>query len=248
MDVDPPSAGQSADQPSVNLQLPLNILCTIKSAQLQNGLKHGDYARYRQYCARRLGSLYTAVKLLHGKGRYQKKKLDLQHVTDVRHLHIILMSAERCWSQAMQLKKESEGEGQSTTAPRKRHHALRRLRKAAVWAAELARFAAACCDTRSALEAEAYSSWMAGNVLMEREADWEKVLATYSRARKLFTELSRVGDPESQALCGAMVEELEPSLRYCQYQIERAGGAAPDPSKLTALAEGPEGSGGSLLQ
>jgi hypothetical protein len=100
-----------------------------------------------------------------------------------RHLHIILMSAERCWSHAMQLKKESEGEGQSTTAPRKRHHALRRLRKAAVWAAELSRFAAACCDTRSALEAEAYSSWMAGNVLMERETDWEKALATYSRAR-----------------------------------------------------------------
>lgn len=72
--------------------------------------------------------------------------------------------------------------------------------------------------------------------------------ACCAACRKLFTELSRVGDPESQALCGAMVEELEPSLRYCQYQIERAGGAAPDPSKLTALAEGPEGSGGSLLQ
>jgi hypothetical protein len=45
-----------------------------------------------------------------------------------------------------------------------------------------------------------------------------------------------------------MVEELEPSLRYCQYQIERAGGAAPDPSRLAALTEGLEGSGGSLLQ
>ena len=33
-------------QPQVtNLQL--SILATIKSAQLQNGLKHGDFSRYR---------------------------------------------------------------------------------------------------------------------------------------------------------------------------------------------------------
>jgi signal recognition particle subunit SRP68 len=57
-----------------------------------------------------------------------------------------------------------------------------------------------------------------------------------------------VGDPESQALCGAMVEELAPALRYCNYQISRAGGEAVDPAGLLALAEeGGEG-GGSLLQ
>lgn len=38
----------------------------------------------RQYCSRRLRSLYKAVKFLHGKGRYQKKKLDVPQVTDVR--------------------------------------------------------------------------------------------------------------------------------------------------------------------
>jgi hypothetical protein len=31
----------------VSLQLQLNLLSVIKSAQLQNGLKHGDYGRYR---------------------------------------------------------------------------------------------------------------------------------------------------------------------------------------------------------
>lgn len=38
----------------------------------------------RQYCTRRLRSLYQATKMLHGKGRYQKRKLDLQQVTDTR--------------------------------------------------------------------------------------------------------------------------------------------------------------------
>lgn len=36
---------QQAQPQVTNLQL--SILATIKSAQLQNGLKHGDYSRYR---------------------------------------------------------------------------------------------------------------------------------------------------------------------------------------------------------
>lgn len=43
---------QQAPQVS-NLQL--SILATIKTAQLQNGLKHGDYSRYR--CGWCMGSL-----------------------------------------------------------------------------------------------------------------------------------------------------------------------------------------------
>lgn len=38
----------------------------------------------RQYCARRLRSLYKALKFLHGKGRYTKKKLDVPQVSDAR--------------------------------------------------------------------------------------------------------------------------------------------------------------------
>jgi hypothetical protein len=46
-----------------------------------------------------------------------------------------------------------------------------------------------------------------------------------------------------------MVEEIEPSIRFCDYQIKRGGGAAPDASDLLAL--GGEGEGGAargLLQ
>jgi hypothetical protein len=38
----------------------------------------------RQYCARRLRSLYTSLKFLHGKGRYTKKKLDNVAANDAR--------------------------------------------------------------------------------------------------------------------------------------------------------------------
>ena len=51
------------------------------------------------------------------------------------------------------------------------------------WSNEVARLAAARCDTRTALEAEAYASLMAGHLGLEREADWKMTLARYTRAK-----------------------------------------------------------------
>ena len=73
-----------------------------------------------------------------------------------RHFLIPLVCAERAWAHAMELKTASRGEN-----ARKRHHAIKRLSKAAAWAAQLASLAAARSDARTALEAEAYASWMA---------------------------------------------------------------------------------------
>ena len=101
----------------------------------------------------------------------------------LRHLQIVLVSAERAWAHAMQLKQDGAAVGEDGPAPRKRHYALRRLSKAAAWAAELARLAGGTCDTRSALEAEAYASWMCGNLGMEREADWQAAIAASSTSQ-----------------------------------------------------------------
>lgn len=38
-------------------KLSLEILSHLKRAQMQNGLRHEDYQRYRQYCARRLARI-----------------------------------------------------------------------------------------------------------------------------------------------------------------------------------------------
>lgn len=39
------------------------------------------------------------------------------------------------------------------------------------------------CDTRSALEAEGYSAWMTGLLLVERESDWAAALGKLVRAK-----------------------------------------------------------------
>ena len=67
--------------------------------------------------------------------------------------------------------------------PRKRQHLIRRLAKAAAHAQDLLRLAGERCDARSSLEADAYAALMGGNVLLERESDWEGALARFLRAR-----------------------------------------------------------------
>ncbi len=44
--------------------------------------------------------------------------------------------------------------------------------------------------------------------------------------RKLVAQLARVGTAEQQAACRARLDELEPPIRYCTYQLGKAGSAA----------------------
>ena len=68
--------GDEAPQRELATNLTLDILQIVKVSQSQHGLRHGDHARYRQYCTRRLARLYKAHKLSHGRGRYQKRTLE----------------------------------------------------------------------------------------------------------------------------------------------------------------------------
>lgn len=135
----------------------VDILRLIKGAQAQNGLRHNDYQRYRGYCSRRLHRLRRSVNFKHGKKRYQKKDLTAEAVTDERFLHIPLVNAERSWSFAMQLKDEM------VDAPRKKHHMVQKMSKAAKHAYELQKLCAERADEHTQLEAEAYAAYMLVN-------------------------------------------------------------------------------------
>jgi RNA-binding signal recognition particle 68 len=98
-------------EPDTSAQaFPLPILQTIKAAQAQYGLRHGDYTRYRLcrfcgpalklggtcfcspffckicrlYCTRRLRRLFVALNFTHGKGRFQKRQVQAAIITDAR--------------------------------------------------------------------------------------------------------------------------------------------------------------------
>lgn len=66
---------------------------------------------------------------------------------------------------------------------------------------------------------------------------WQDALDKLATARAVYERMASIGNPGQRALCHARVEEIEPSLRYCAYNIEAQSGAATtmDLSQLVKL-------------
>ncbi|CAK9177486.1 unnamed protein product [Ilex paraguariensis] len=102
MDIDDQNSN-GPDQIS-NPKFSINVLQLLRSSQMQHGLRHGDYIRYRRYCTARLRRLYKSLKFAHGRGKYTKKAVTTSTITEVRFLHLVLYTTERAWSHAMEKK------------------------------------------------------------------------------------------------------------------------------------------------
>ncbi|KAL0380290.1 UNVERIFIED_CONTAM: Signal recognition particle subunit SRP68 [Sesamum angustifolium] len=251
----------TASDQIANPKFSVNVLQLLKSAQMQHGLRFGDYTRYRRYCTARLRRLYKSLKFTHGRGKYTKRNITLSTVTEVRvqmvdaimqlhkmsqynmllkvdkayptvlhhqipgqyqitvlqlagFLHLVLYAAERAWSHAMEKKTLPDGPN-----PRQRSYLIGRLRKAVKWATHFQELCSIKGDSRTSLEAEAYASYMKGNLLFEQDQQWDIALKCFKGARAVYEELGKYGDLENQVLCRERVEELEPSIRYCLHKI-----------------------------
>ncbi|KAK3042488.1 hypothetical protein RJ639_000212 [Escallonia herrerae] len=204
----------AADQISQHSKFSINVLQLLKSSQMQQGLRFGDYTRYRRYCTARLRRLYKSLKFTHGRGKYAKRAVTASTVTEVRFLHLVLYMAERAWSHAMEKRQLPDG-----PTARQRSYLIGRLRKAVKWATLFAELCAIKGDSRTSLEAEAYASYMKGSLLFEQDQNWDIALKSFKSARAVYDELGKYGDLENQVLCRERVEELEPSIRYCLHKI-----------------------------
>ncbi|KAJ0402520.1 hypothetical protein ATCC90586_002690 [Pythium insidiosum] len=223
------------------------ILETVKAAQLQNGLRHRDFQRYRQYCSRRLCRIRKSTKFTHGKGKaFVPRKVDAETATDARLLYLPLYSAERAWSYAMQLKEDDNAEklehGEDANS-RIKFHLAGRLRKAAEWSQRLAEICAVKADARTSLEAEAYAAFMSGNYAFHRE-EHDRALDKFATARRIYADLSQVGSLSQQELFRASVDELEPFIRFCEHRLALKGGSS---SQLDLSSSGDSASN-ALLQ
>ncbi|KAL7139722.1 hypothetical protein ABFS83_09G072600 [Erythranthe nasuta] len=212
-----------------NPKFSVNVLQLLKSAQMQHGLRFGDYARYRRYCTARLRRLYKSLKFTHGRGKYTKRAITANTVTEVRFLHVVLYTAERAWSHAMEKKTLPDGPN-----ARQRSYLIGRLRKAVRWASVLQELCATKGDSRTSLEAEAYASYMKGSLLFEQDQHWDVALKCFKSARAVYEELGKYGDLDNQVLCRERVEELEPSIRYC---LHKAGESNIQTSELAQIGE-----------
>ncbi|KAH0719587.1 hypothetical protein KY285_015618 [Solanum tuberosum] len=212
-----------------NLKFSVNVLQLLKSAQMQHGLRFGDYARYRRYCTARLRRLYKSLKFTHGRLKYTKRSISVTTVTEVRFLHLVLYTAERAWSHAMEKKTLPDGPN-----AHQRSYLIGRLRKAVKWASLFQELCSIKGDSRTSLEAEAYAAYMKGSLLFEKDQNWDVALKCFKSARAVYEELGKYGDLENQVLCRERVEELEPSIRYCLHKI---GESNLQTSELVSIGE-----------
>ena len=132
----------------------------------------------------------------------------------------------------MQLKNDMTQETQ-----RKRFHLLKRLTKAAAWATSLEQLCEARADTRTQLQAQAYSSWMGGNILFER-SQHEKALAKFLAAKTVYEKLGSIGGSAMQILCEERVASLADSIRFCKYMLRNKSGGGDDEDDVAALEGG----------
>jgi len=128
-----------------------------------------------------------------------------------------ILSAERAWSTAA-AKKDALGK---TGKQQLRHSELSRNRKAVKWARALETLCLSVptCDPHTALEASAYANCMEGQFLLERE-QWSQAVSALSKARALYDELCRAGNPEERDLFTERIAmAVLPSLRFCNYNL-----------------------------
>ncbi|RVX17990.1 Signal recognition particle subunit SRP68 [Vitis vinifera] len=178
---------QKSNSDHANPKFSINVLQLLKSAQMQHGLRHGDYTRYRRF------------------------------------LHLILYTAERAWSHAMEKRQLPDGPN-----ARQRIYLIGRLRKAVKWATLFSQLCAIKGDSKTSLEAEAYASYMKGTLLFEQDQNWDMALKLFKSSRAVYEELGKYGDLENQVLCRERVEELEPSIRYCLHKIGASNSLTPE--------------------
>ncbi len=238
------------DLPKVSLA----ILSTVHEAQSAHGLRRNvpDYARYRKcvfsslwrffsphltsrcvtrFCTVRLQRLRKSLRFLYGKKKFTYHELTPEVVKNERYLLLALMNAERCWAHHLDLAREQEQQKDSNS--RIRFHALKRLKKAAHWARQLAQLCDVRADERTRIEATAYSSWMAGLLAREKLA-WREATDAFFVAQTIFSKLAQVGDAERRAVAQARADNIEPLVAYCAYRL---GGAADRSTMDKALQE-----------
>jgi signal recognition particle subunit SRP68 len=214
-------------------KLSLCILEVVKTAQAQNGLRHNDHQRYRQYCTRRLRRVRKSVKFTYGKGRqFVHKEVTAEKIEGERHLYIPLMNAERSWAYAMHLKHEITESDNS----RLKYTMMKKLIKAAAHSKQLSDLCTARGDNRTVLEAEAYAAAMAGYLLLEKE-DWKEALENFLAASNIYEELGKLGSVEQQDLFEQQVTEIKPNIRYCKYNLDLQGDGATS-ADLVQMARG----------
>ncbi|KAG5917372.1 hypothetical protein E4U53_004202 [Claviceps sorghi] len=185
-------------------------------------LLYGDYSTYHGQLAKRLLSSRKKLGIVtKNRGKFHKR----DHITsedisaDNENVHLLLLTSERAWAQAMSIK-ASHTAAQKDITGRARSHIVSRLNKASKTAQNLVdalSSATAGASSNDVLEARAYTSLMRGAMFFEKH-DWEPCLQSYAVSRVIYSALATTGNGD--LFKDLLSDTIDPSIRYAAYQLQ----------------------------
>lgn len=199
-------------------------------AQRNKAVLVGDYGSYRTQLSRRLLVIRKKLNYVSvtSKGRKYTPKASItaQNISDnPEFIHLLLLSSERAWAQAMQMKSQHAAEsGTRGITGSTRQHICSRLQKASFYAGQLVDSlnsrSQSGASSEAVLEARAYHLLMRGSIEFEKQ-HWEKSLHEYSEAHFIYTGLGRSEDVSRGDIFRELITStIDPSIRYASYQLK----------------------------
>ncbi|KAE8163496.1 hypothetical protein BDV40DRAFT_262955 [Aspergillus tamarii] len=203
--------------------------------QREEVLLAGDYNAYRAHTTRKLHKLRKKLGQTTPKGRKYAAKppVSAENVNgNVAYVHILLLSSERAWAQALQMKSahSADPSAKGITGAARRH-IISRLHKSAGYANELVLLLqdqASGATDNDILEARAYHATLLGALSLEKRK-WEQCMRDYSVSRVIYAALGQSN--KKDAFRDLLSGTVDPSLRYAAYQMK-----LPRSKPLTSLA------------
>lgn len=211
-------------------------------ARREKALLVGDYGSYRTQLSRRLLVVRRKLNYTSTRNRRYSAKAPISTEdiksnhewvfripsgpgakTTSRFVHLLLLTAERAWAQAMHMKStHSADAGTKAITGSTRQHISSKLHKASTYAqslVELLQDQEACGATQDDLfEARAYYISLRGAVEFEKQS-WQTCLQSYSEARLIYACLAISGNTKRDDVFKDLLSTtIDPSIRYAAYQ------------------------------
>ncbi|CBZ30390.1 conserved hypothetical protein [Leishmania mexicana MHOM/GT/2001/U1103] len=208
------------------MALDFDLTLFIKETQLQHGLRAEDYVRYHHYTTNRLATLRGQLSLSNDKKKFLHKEVTAQNATDVRHLMLLALYAERCWAEAeamqVQLQTKKESRGTDANKPKggvpPQDQYRKRLNKSVKWASKLHEVAKEVASDRVKKECTAYLKDTAGRCHASH-GKFREAKEAFLEARKTYATL-RSNSSESQwVVIACKMSELDDRVTYCMQRL-----------------------------
>ncbi|CAP39592.2 Protein CBG23435 [Caenorhabditis briggsae] len=219
----------------------VHVLQVVKDAQQQHGLRHGDYARYRKYCAAKLERMRKAMKFTNTHNcqkrrpaKFVKKWLNAEAIHNVQYLNFGIFESERRYAEAMIDKITLEDNPEKS---RKRFTMINSLRKAVLHVTNLEKIVQESdrFDAPTKLEAQAYAAWMRGMCAFESR-NWQKASESLKLAKTVYEKLAEATNNTTlSSLFKGRCREIQPQLRLCEFNIAESPGAVGTMTELMEL-------------